>query len=357
MPLRAEELPLSTGPWWEHAATAAAIPAAAVLAGDVHIRDASSRNGVALVTRRGGPGRVVKTGPGAVREGRAIASLSSVVGDPGILPAIVRHDPDSETLVLTASAGSEDLWSLHHRIGRFPPAVGASIGSALAALHRASTPSGFTRDVPPVLTIHRPGVEAVPGMSPALIRLTTAVQGDAALRDGLDAIGRRWTGDAPIHADVRLSNIVTGGTMAGQPAVRLVDWEDARAGDPAWDVGSALAAYVSFWIDSIPQPAPATRLVSADLVASARYPLRVMRPAMRALWDAYSARIPSITGPADDRAARTTLCCGGALVRGALDDAVDEDVLPLRAWLHLQVASNLLADPVAAAERLLGSPR
>jgi hypothetical protein len=129
-----------------------------------------------------------------------------------------------------------------------------------------------------------------------------------------------------------------------------VDWEHSGSGDPAWDLGSALAAYVTFWLASI---VPAVDADAARLAAAARYPLREMWPAMAALWSSYLA-----TGEADagrrELRRRTSAHCGARLVQTALEEAAHRDRTSGLARLHVQVAENILSDPERAATDLLG---
>ncbi|MGE4030487.1 MAG: phosphotransferase family protein [Thermoleophilia bacterium] len=308
------------------------------------IRDASGRNAAVVIAAPGRDGVVVKRGPRAARERRLIEDLARRVPDPGILPRVLPGDyPD--TLVLAAQAGEADLWQLHTTVGRAPAALGAATGRALAALHRTDPPAGLGGDPPDVTLLHRPRPADMGRMTPATVRLIATVQATPPLAAGLDEVRDGWGGDTLIHGDVKWTNMLA--PDVGDPGVvRLIDWESAAVGDAAWDVGAALSSYLSFWLGSIRPPDGAPSDPGA-LAAAAEHPLESLRPAMRALWEAYD------TGSPPSRH-RTVLCCAACLVRAAMNEAALRSTLSAHASLHLQVAANMMAAPAVAADRLLG---
>src|SRR3954451_21972312 len=92
--------------------------------GDLAVEDASRRNRVFLVTRRGGPTHVVKqAGPAMANALRHEASvLRTLAGIPGLaerVPDVAYEDPEAGVLVLRSPAGAPD-WIAVHRAGRFP---------------------------------------------------------------------------------------------------------------------------------------------------------------------------------------------------------------------------------------------
>ena len=331
------------------------IDAAGAVDGEIVLRDASSRNLNAIVSQPSGPGLFVKRGMASGPEAAAYRRLRAVPGLSAYLPTVRRSDPHAGLLILAVERGAEDLWARHRREGRFPAEVGREVGRALGALHlgtRLAPPRPAAQRSPDFLDLHRPPVESLRELSAASLDLVATLQRHPSIPKHLEELRAGWREEALIHSDVKWPNIVAvPGEAQGAPSLRLVDWEHATEGDPAWDVGSAVAAYLSFWLSSIRARPQATAL---DLAAAARYPLATMRPAIRACWEGYlaAARVPA--GGADDLLARTAAWAAVRLIVTAFEHSEHRNAISPLALLHLQVAANMLDAPPEAAFGLLG---
>lgn len=324
--------------------------------GRVTLRDLHRRNRVILVERAGAPGLAVKRGPGV---GGEIANLRRLAVVPGLaeaLPRIASADPARGEIVLRAEQDGIHLWEHHTRERRFAPAIGAAIGSVLGRLHRGTRGwhgEAGTDGPPSSLTIHRPVVDDLRHMSPASMELAREIQHHASLAGELDRLRADWRAECLVHDDVKWANVLVVPRDGGEPTtVQLIDWEHLRAGDPAWDVGSALAAYVAFWIDTIPSGRDGGDLQSRARAASA--PIEDMHPAMAAVWERYLREGAAPAGDARDLMRRASCFCAVRLIRSAFEETETRETMTMRAGLHLQVAANVLDDPLAAAEGLLG---
>ena len=245
------------------------------------VSDLSRSHDTTLVTLPGGSAYVVKcTSVGARETGRSLAAelyvyrLASWQPDlAAILPAPVLIDERRQLLALVA-APMEHLFAAQGTVGPFrSPALAAAMGVALATIHVATVGT-------PIPTAAACGVLHLPetpeehrftGGSAHAAAVAGAVVADdvlaAALRRGAQALRPLCL----VHADVKWDNAVLD---PGPPArVTLFDWELSGLGDPAWDVGSALADSLSLDV----------RLSAAPVVAAAA----PLTPAMAALLSAY----------------------------------------------------------------------
>ena len=159
-----------------------------------------------------------------------------------VLPTPVHLDERRQVLALVA-APSAHLYPSQCLVAGFPaPVLAAALGRTLAALHVATT--GV-----PLLTVAACGVFLLPdtpredqrlgGDSVAASTVARVVVADGDLASALRHTAAAIKPSCLIHADVKWDNAVLG---PGPPAhVQLFDLELSGRGDPAWDVGSALA--------------------------------------------------------------------------------------------------------------------
>ncbi len=331
---------------------------AAVVDGALIIHDASRRNRAFRVEGTGREPYFLKRFAGAdaargAREAAACASLASAgaaIAD--CVPAVVRADPGAGILVLELVAGGEEFGTHHDRLGRYPTEPAAILGRAVAGLQGVPLPPEAERAEPWALGGHLLRPEGLRELSPAGVELIRVVQ-DSGLATRLDRLREGWRPEVLVHGDLSWSNVLVGAPDGhdAPPTVTIVDWELCGRGDPAWDVATVLAGYLSAWLFSIrvgPHSAP-----DAGHGAAGR-PLEEMRPAIRACWRAYAGELGLGGDEARSRQVRVARFAAARLVQTAFEAAQAADRLSAGAVLHLQVASNMLEGPSDAASALLG---
>jgi len=224
--------------------------ASASAAASAHLRDVSRSHAVTRACLPDGRAFIIKVLPRDTHlSGRSLVAelyayrLASWRPDvAALLPTCVHLDERRQVLVLRA-APEEQLFAAQVVDESFPGrALAAALGRALALLHNA------TADIPAV-TGANCGVLGLPDAPPETRRLgdnSTAGQAAIDMICADDDIAARLRATAQllkpaclIHGDVKWDNVIMD---AGPPArVTLFDWELSGWGDPAWDVGSALA--------------------------------------------------------------------------------------------------------------------
>ena len=336
---------------------------AAVLDGELAIRDASSRNRNYRVETRGGPSYLLKQ-PAADDAIWTVANEAGVyhrlteAGDPMAphLPRFYGYDAEARVLVLELLDGAEDLRSFHARTGSFAVGPAALVGSALGVLHRTtgtSVGAASSDGAAWVLSIHRPDARLFRDVSAAGLELIRVIQGAAGFPDALDRLREDWLAMALVHGDVKWDNFLRTTRADGGEEVRLIDWESAALGDPGWDIGSALSQYLSFWLFSIPVTGAEPPERFPEL---AQYPLDGMKPALSACWRAYTDARQLDDGAAARELIRAVRFAGARLIQSAFEATLMMQQLTSSTVLHLQLALNVLQRPEAAAAQLMGLP-
>jgi hypothetical protein len=273
------------------------------------------------------------------------------------LPRFHSYEPGRRVLVLELISGGEDLGTHHRRLGQFPETVAAEAGEALARVHETtrsdmgngSGPASFPDHIPWILTAPDAPAGGLPegGSLGELLRM---VRSYPELSDGVAAARKAWTPETLVHGDLKWENVIVGAEPGDDGApLRLIDWELVHRGDPAWDVGAMLQAYLNFWVFSMPA---ATGSKPADLVRAAPWGIESMQPAMRAFWRAYSGA-RRIEDP-DAFLGRSMSYAACRMLQTAYESVQQAPRITPHAVLLLQLSANTLKDPHDATRRLAG---
>ncbi len=269
----------------------------------VEVHDRTRRNRNFRVVVPGAAGLLVKqAGDEDEARGRRTlaaesAALRAFAEHPLLAPArrdVPRWRADDEAdavLVTELVHPATTLTKLHLAGGRprFPPETAAAAGRLLARVHRAGAEAAragafpsLPRGPPGALTLSLP--EEVEGA--AMAQLADALRGRPFFNAPRAPLLEAWRAQPGlVHHDVRWDNLLVapGADPEGGPVLRLIDWEMAGVGDPAWDVACYLGEHVRFWLLS------AMTLRARDL-ADARGKAGIpfgWPEAGRAFWSAY----------------------------------------------------------------------
>jgi hypothetical protein len=319
-----------------------------VLNGEIRLRDGSRRNRSAILTRADGTGFAVKER--ARHEFDQYRILETVSPLTEFVPRL--RSATAEPLVVSVEPGAVDLHQHHLDGGPIDPAIAAALGRALGLLH-SEAPEGMRRtdDSPPdIFEIGLPDIESLRDYTGGVLDVVRAIQGHTTLSANVRAAESGWSNETVIHGDVKWPNIVVvpcphGGT----PGVRLIDWEHSGGGDRAWDVGSAIASYLSCWIVSMPPLGDSV----GDAVRSAAMPLDALRPSIAAVWHEYAASARLANERRRRLLDRAIVLCAVRLIKSAFEESAMRMTMSVAAARHLQLAANILDDPEDAATRLL----
>jgi len=307
--------------------------------------------------RRGAPGRrtFVKAARGPAHREDLLreAAVYDAVRDrcpatAARLPRDVRWNADADELEMEA-VPAEDLGTLVAASGVLDALAAAQVGRAIGEFHAEAGDPGH--DAPPSLWLRggigvdRPGTAHLRLFSAGGLKLLEALQRSDELQSGLATVAQPG-GDQLVHGDLRWENVLVAADPA--PRVWLVDWEMGGAGEHAWDAGCFAASAVSTWLSSIPNVpgAPPDRLA-----AEAAIPMDELAPGLDVFWSAYRAAVPD--GGTDAWAERCTQLAAVRLVHMGFESTEFDTGLRPSAVAHLQVASNILANPARAGRDLL----
>ncbi len=270
------------------------------------------------------------------------------------LPGFCAYDPEQHILILELVQDAENLREQQQRLGRVSSHSAKQAASALAALHRADLGEGEQTATAraSVLNLHEPSFAIYRSLSPAELQLIEIIQKQKTLTHRLDQLRQEWQPSGFIHGDIRAENFLIAVPLArNKRPAKIVDFEFAGTGDVAWDVGSVLAEYLSFWLFSF----PLMRASQLDrLIGLATCPLENIQPSLRSFWTQYARCMALDPSRSQELLLRAVKFSALRLFLLAFEMSPVLSSVNSYILLLVQVGMNILAQPEKAAVELLG---
>ena len=264
-----------------------------------------------------------------------------------------------------------DLDSFYTEKRIFPSAIASAIGTNLATIHRTTIDSGQYKTFLNQAS-EKPNVDRVPnflrGLEPIEPEIFGKVTADGiqffrlyqlyeSLGKAITQLNAAFHSCCLIHKDFKLDNVLVHNNWeqakSASPSsiVRLIDWEHSSWGDPALDLGMAIASYLKIWLASL---VICTDMDLATSLHSAITPLEVLQPSIRALTVAYFQHFPEIIQRRPDFLRRVTQFTGLSLLRQIQAQLQYKESFNNQGICTLQVAKTLLCDPEASIPTVFG---
>lgn len=269
-----------------------------------------------------------------------------------LIPELYDFDQDRQALTTAFISDGEDLWEHLRRTGSISPEIAGELGRSFGRFHRESEKrvlnsphcSVFPKQIPWILSAERRNSHPFKELSPATSQLFDHVDNATQLPDALDQLRNQWRVLTLMHGDMRLENCIL---VSSSPAsFKIIDWELADLGDPRWDVGSILQAFLAPHIISLPPLEE--QLTLTALLAHPK--LGTLRPAIKSFWESYARELQSSQSDLFEQC----LSYGAArMVQSAYEYMQFRPRLSRNALHLVEVSSDILTDPSGAAEQLL----
>ncbi len=275
--------------------------------------------------------------------------LRGVKVDRPFLPRHVTYH-DRQGLLVMDYVDGESLADIVDRRIRDGRAAAATLGRTLARVHQfplKETEGYLDAEPPAALCIHRPDLGWYSRSSEASLRMRASIQHDRELARSLDVLRETWTATTIIHADLKLEHVL----VSHPSRITIIDWEAAKRGDSAWDIGTVFAGYLLRWLRSIPIRSGHE---IAEMIDQATIPLQRIQPSLIAFWQGYM-----LEAALDGRLRRDLLikatCSAAAMLLQREDEFLQAaHASPARTAMILSVSRNMLLHPLDGSGVLLG---
>jgi hypothetical protein len=352
------------------------LTSSSIVDGDLVVAEITRRHRNFAVVRTKAPGffvKVAQVNPNAIEALQHEAACYLMIKEhpqlaplAALMPLFHLYDSNRQVLIVELIPKAETLFAYHRRIGRIPDTVASDLGRALAICHSSTSEhlsalsyqavkgSLFAHQIPWSLSLHRAQASDILNLSPANAQMLAILQHHPEFTAALDQIRSEWTFQTLIHGDMRLDNCLVGssnGAGAG-PTLKLVDWEFAAVGDPCFDVGTILEAFVSLWVAAcVPQLQTAGPIGHGAKRATS---LQDVHSLSRAFWGGYLSVMCIGEGTARELLTRSARYAAARVIQTVFEANCNSAALGVQSALMLQVSLNILARPADAIEQLMG---
>jgi aminoglycoside phosphotransferase (APT) family kinase protein len=326
------------------------------------VRTHNSRNRNFAVLREDGSGYFIKQlrvqGSESLRMMEREAALYGLFAASGsllkdIAPAFIGFDREAQVLVLELEAETNN--GSPARPYFFSLQFAKAVAKTLALLHRQRTEDlavvpyeFFERRPPGIYNVHRGG-PLLRWLGMGQLRLVDRVRQNQALASALDRMFTNWRCVHLIHGDVKWENCLWRERPTGAATLKWIDWELADLGDPAWDAGCFVQAYLSHWIRSFP-PRPEWGLTVRLQECSDSF--SQMQPAVQAFLKEYIAALKIGGSEVAGLRERIMSCAAARMVQMGLEVMHGQAEPTPEARCLLETSAELIAQPGEFLSRL-----
>ncbi|NEO81827.1 hypothetical protein [Moorena sp. SIO4G3] len=297
----------------------------------------------------------------------------NLVNTSSLLPEIVHFDRDNWILVYKSPSDYITLESYYEAISSesygktcqgFPNSVAELLGTSLAKLHLETVNfhdkyKNFIKEVKDNNCLYqfpyqeylldRVWRESLFKLPAEGFRFFEFYQRDDNLRKTVKYLVDHHQRCCLTHNNLQLNKILIPrqweqrlSEYSDQNLVQLIDWERWNWGDPACDLGTAIAGYLLLWLNSIAMH-PAIKLEQSLQLAT--IPLEVIRPSMVVMLQTYMQTFSKVLEERSDFIKRVIQFAGLALIYKILENILSHQDFSNQGICMLQVAKSLLCQP------------
>lgn len=283
------------------------------------------------------------------------------------LPQVLHFDPGESIIIFRYLDEYRDLMEFYTEQTIFPSAIAASIGTTLAAIHRATFNREDYRHFFSQQSHSLP--ETVPNLIGGLERITPDIFGLVpvdglkffalyqrydSLGNAIAELGKTVTPSCLTHNDLKLNNILLSNhwEQSRDRMIRFIDWERSHWGDPAFDVGTLIASYIQIWLDSL---VISNALSIEESLRLATTPLDQLQPSIASLTQAYCHNFPEILTHRPTFLLQIIQFAGLALIQQIQAIIQYQKSFGNSGIAMLQVAKTLLCRPQQSIPTLFGT--
>jgi thiamine kinase-like enzyme len=285
----------------------------------------------------------------------------------GFLPVVLHFDRENSIMVSQYLDDYRDLADFYAKENVFPSAIASSIGTIIATIHRSTYNRQEYREffyktnTLPINRVkyliskmERVEPEIFGMVSPDVLKFISLYQRYDSLGQAMAELSTAFNPCCLTHNDLKVNNILlhVDSHKSSESIVRLIDWERAKWGDPAFDLGILITTYLVIWLKSL---VISNSLTIEESLRLATIPLEKIQPSITALTCTYFDNFPEILEHRPDFLLRVVQITGFGLIQQVLAMMQNQASLGNTGIGVLQVAKSLLCRPEQSMQTIFGS--
>jgi thiamine kinase-like enzyme len=284
-----------------------------------------------------------------------------------LLPVVLHFDSENFIMVSQYLDDYRDLADFYAKENVFPSAIASSIGTIIATIHRSTYNRPEYREffyktnTLPInrvkyLTnkLERVEPETFGMVPPDFLKFVALYQRYDSLGQAMAELSTDFKPCCLTHNDLKVNNVLlhVDSHKSSENIVRLIDWERARWGDPAFDLGLLIATYLVIWLNSF---VISNSLTIEESLRWATIPLEKIQPSIAALTCTYFDNFPEILEHRPDFLLRVVQFTGFGLIQQVIGMMQNKASLGNTGIGVIQVAKSLLCRPEQSMQTIFGS--
>jgi thiamine kinase-like enzyme len=291
-----------------------------------------------------------------------------------LFPEVLHFDEENSITVFNYLDNYRDLGEFYAKEKTFPITIASELGSAIAKIHRLTMGKA---DYQTFLSSPEKKQDSSEQKTPAFVRglgrispdvfgvfpadglkFLTLYQRYDSLGKSIAALSATYQPCCLTHNDLKLNNILLHNNWSEQisepnpnEVLRLIDWERSSWGDPAFDLGSVVASYLSIWLGSL---VISKDIALEDSLRMAMNPLELLQPSLGGLMSTYLNKFPEFLQQQPNFVQRTVQFAGLALIQQIQAMIQYQKVFNNTGICMLQVAKSFLCRPEQSIPTIFG---
>lgn len=283
----------------------------------------------------------------------------------------IYFDAENSIIIFNYLYEYRDLADFYTQNNIFPLEIAATIGEILGSIHQLTFNRSEYRDLLPLkifvhydlellLSVERLTPEVASSLSADALKFFALYQRYDSLRHAIAQLINTIEPCCISHNDLKLNNILLANNwqeMIAQKSslansiIRLIDWEKATWGDPAYDLGILISSYLQAWLLSL----ITSKTISLEETLNlAKTPLNLVQPSITALTRAYLHNFPEILKLRPNFLQQIVQFAGLGLFSTILSIIQHQKTFSNQGICMLQVAKSLLCRPEQSISTVFG---
>ncbi|MEH2081620.1 MAG: aminoglycoside phosphotransferase family protein [Nostoc sp.] len=288
---------------------------------------------------------------------------------------IIHFDEGNSILIYECQKDLIDVQSYYISQKAFPTGIAELMGTSLAYLHRETFISKNCYDFMnkiiegkscyqfpyPGHLLDRVAIETlIEEFLPQGFRFLTFYQSSESLRAAVTEVVATYHHCCLTHNNLQLNNILIPiysekllfqAEQSNKTIIKLINWDNCSWGDPAFDLGTAIAGYLLLWLNSlIIHPA----ILLEQSLQLATIPLEAIQPSIIALTRSYIISFPQVLEECPDFLKRVVQFTGLALIYKIIAMIQSFQDFNNQGICILQLAKTLLCRPEESFKSVFG---